>query len=93
MTKSIENGASLGFESQLWRADDERDISVCGQESNYTTWRLANMKLAIRGIDSNLGPEHADRFHHDLHPDLRADYVLANAQFNDSDWRGDLIEF
>jgi type I restriction enzyme M protein len=67
-------------------------ISVYGQESNHTTWRLAKMNLAIRGIDSNLGPEHADSFHRDLHPDLRADYVLANPPFNDSDWRGDLLK-
>jgi type I restriction enzyme M protein len=68
------------------------DISIYGQESNHTTWRLAKMNLAIRGIDSNLGQEHADSFHHDLHPDLKADYVLANPPFNDSDWRGDLLK-
>src|SRR5206468_3526743 len=67
------------------------DISVYGQESNHTTWRLAKMNLAIRGIDSNLGREHADSFHRDLHPDLKADYVLANPPFNDSDWRGELL--
>lgn len=67
-------------------------ISVYGQESNHTTWRLAKMNLAIRGIDNNLGKEHADSFHRDLHPDLRADYILANPPFNDSDWRGDLIK-
>ena len=64
------------------------DISIYGQESNPTTWRLAKMNLAIRGIDSNLGKEHGDSFHRDLHPDLKADYVLANPPFNDSDWRG-----
>jgi type I restriction enzyme M protein len=68
------------------------DISVYGQESNHTTWRLAKMNLAIRGIDSNLGKEHADSFHRELHPDLKADYVLANPPFNDSDWRGDLLK-
>lgn len=68
------------------------DISVYGQESNHTTWRLAKMNLAIRGIDSNLGREHADSFHRDLHPDLKADYVIANPPFNDSDWRGDLLK-
>ncbi|MCR4317476.1 MAG: N-6 DNA methylase [Planctomycetes bacterium] len=68
------------------------DISVYGQESNHTTWRLAKMNLAIRGIESNLGKEHADSFHRDLHPDLKADYVLANPPFNDSDWRGDLLK-
>ena len=68
------------------------DISIYGQESNHTTWRLAKMNLAIRGIDGNLGKEHADSFHRDLHPDLRADYVLANPPFNDSDWRGDQLK-
>jgi type I restriction enzyme M protein len=67
------------------------DIAVYGQESNHTTWRLAKMNLAIRGIEGNLGNEHADSFHRDLHPDLRADYILANPPFNDSDWRGDLL--
>jgi len=67
-------------------------ISVYGQESNHTTWRLSKMNLAIRGIDANLGKEHADSFHRDLHPDLKADYVLANPPFNDSDWRGDLLK-
>jgi len=50
------------------------------------------MNLAIRGIDSNLGKEHADSFHRDLHPDLKADFVLANPPFNDSDWRGELLK-
>ncbi len=67
------------------------DISIYGQESNHTTWRLAKMNLAIRGIDGNLGKEHADSFHRDLHPDLKADYVLANPPFNDSDWGGDRL--
>ncbi|MBU6427867.1 MAG: type I restriction-modification system subunit M [Cyanobacteria bacterium REEB65] len=64
------------------------DISIYGQESNPTTWRLAKMNLAIRGIDANLGAEWADSFHRDLHKDLKADYVLANPPFNDSDWGG-----
>ena len=68
------------------------DVSIFGQESNHTTWRLAKMNLAIRQIENNLGKEHADSFHHDLHPDLKADYVLANPPFNDSDWRGDLLK-
>jgi type I restriction enzyme M protein len=68
------------------------DVAIYGQESNHTTWRLVKMNLAIRGIDCNLGKEHADSFHHDLHPDLKADYVLANPPFNDSDWRGDLLK-
>jgi len=67
------------------------DIAIYGQESNSTTWRLARMNLAIRGIDANLGPEHADSFHRDLHPDLKADYVLANPPFNDSDWGGERL--
>lgn len=67
------------------------DISVYGQESNPTTWRLAKMNLAIRGIEANLGSENADSFHRDMHPDLKADYVLANPPFNDSDWGGDRL--
>ena len=62
------------------------DISVYGQESNATTRRLAIMNLAIRGIEADFGPEHADTFRRDLHPDLRADFVIANPPFNDSDW-------
>jgi len=65
-------------------------ISVYGQESNYTTWRLAKMNLAIRGIDAHIA--HGDSFHNDQHPDLKADYVLANPPFNDSDWRGELLK-
>jgi type I restriction enzyme M protein len=65
------------------------DISIYGQESNYTTWRLAKMNLAIRGIDAQIA--HGDSFHNDQHPDLKADYVLANPPFNDSDWRGELL--
>ncbi len=68
------------------------DVSIYGQESNHTTWRMARMNLAIRGIEGNLGKENADTFHHDLHPDLKADFVLANPPFNDSDWRGDLLK-
>jgi type I restriction enzyme M protein len=62
------------------------DISIFGQESNSTTRRLAVMNLALRGIEADFGPEHADTFRRDLHPDLRADFVLANPPFNDSDW-------
>ncbi|MBA3353249.1 MAG: N-6 DNA methylase, partial [Blastocatellia bacterium] len=62
------------------------DIAIYGQESNPTTRRLAVMNLALRGIEADFGPEHADTFRRDLHPDLRADYVLANPPFNDSDW-------
>lgn len=67
------------------------DISIFGQESNPTTWRLANMNLAIRGIEANLGVEAADTFHKDLHPDLKADFILANPPFNMSDWGGDRL--
>ncbi|MBU6401494.1 MAG: type I restriction-modification system subunit M [Verrucomicrobia bacterium] len=67
------------------------DISIFGQESNPTTWRLARMNLAIRGIEGNLGLEHADSFHRDLHKDLKADYILANPPFNMSDWGGDRL--
>ena len=62
------------------------DIAVYGQESNPTTRRLAIMNLAIRGIEADIGPEHADTFRRDLHPDLKADFVIANPPFNDSDW-------
>jgi len=62
------------------------DISIYGQESNATTRRLAVMNLAIRGIEADIGKEHADTFRNVQHPDLRADYVLANPPFNDSDW-------
>jgi type I restriction enzyme M protein len=65
------------------------DISIFGQESNYTTWRLARMNLAIRGIDGKI--ENGDTFHNDRHPDLKADYILANPPFNVSDWRGELL--
>ncbi len=68
------------------------DMAIYGQESNHTTWKLAKMNLAIRQIENNLGKEHADSFHRDLHPDLKADYVLANPPFNDSDWRGELLK-
>lgn len=62
------------------------DISIYGQESNATTRRLAIMNLAIRGIEADFGEAQEDSFKRDLHPDLRADYVLANPPFNDSDW-------
>ena len=63
------------------------DISIYGQESNYTTWRLARMNLAIRGIEGRI--EHGDTFLDDRHPDLRADFILANPPFNVSDWGGE----
>ena len=67
-------------------------ITVYGQESNRTTWRMAQMNLAIRGIETDLGNKHADSFHEDLHPDLRADFVLANPPFNISEWGGERLE-
>lgn len=67
------------------------DVSVFGQESNPTTWRLAMMNLAIRGIEANLGGQWGDSFHNDLHPDLKADYILANPPFNISDWGGERL--
>ena len=65
------------------------DISIYGQESNYTTWRLARMNLAIRGIEGQIA--HGDSFHDDRHPDLRADYILANPPFNVKDWGGERL--
>ena len=65
------------------------DISIYGQESNHTTWRLAKMNLAIRGIEGQIA--HGDSFHNDRHPDLKADYILANPPFNISDWGGDRL--
>jgi type I restriction enzyme M protein len=67
------------------------DISVFGQEANETTWRLAKMNLAIRGIEADLGARWGDTFHDDLHPDLKADYLLANPPFNLKDWGADQL--
>ena len=66
------------------------DISIYGQESNYTTWRLAKMNLAIRGIEGQIA--HGDSFHNDRHPDLKADFILANPPFNISDWGGERLQ-
>lgn len=71
---------------------NKTDISIFGQESNPTTWRLAHMNLAIRSIEANLGSQPADTFLRDLHPDLKADYILANPPFNVSDWSGKLLQ-
>ncbi len=65
------------------------DISIYGQESNHTTWRLAKMNLAIRGIEGQIA--HGDSFHNDRHPDLKADFILANPPFNISDWGGERL--
>ena len=69
-----------------------RDISIFGQESNPTTWKLAKMNLAIRGLEANLGKHNADSFHDDQHKTLKADFILANPPFNISDWGGERIQ-
>lgn len=66
------------------------NISIYGQESNQTTWRLCKMNLAIRGIDANI--RWGDSFHDDQFKDLKADFILANPPFNDSDWGGELLQ-
>lgn len=68
------------------------DISVYGQDSNPTTWKLAQMNLAIRGIDADLGQYNADTFFNDCHPTLRADFIMANPPFNLSDWGADRLQ-
>lgn len=68
-----------------------QSISVYGQEMNSNTWRLAQMNLAIRGIEANFGGTYADTFHDDRHPFLKADFVMANPPFNISDWGGDQL--
>ncbi len=67
------------------------DLSIYGQESNPTTWKLCKMNLAIRGIEGNLGTRNADSFHNDQHKTLKADFILANPPFNISDWGGDRL--
>lgn len=67
------------------------DISVYGQESNQTTWRLCKMNLAIRGIDANIAWNNEGSFLNDAHKDLKADFVIANPPFNDSDWKGEML--
>jgi type I restriction enzyme M protein len=75
-----EHGGSIG------------DISVYGQERNQTTYRLCVMNLAIRGIEGNIAWNNEGSFHNDVHKDLRANFVLANPPFNDSDWGGDRLK-
>ena len=70
----------------------KENISVYGQESNPTTWKLAAMNLAIRGIDFNFGKQNADTFLNNQHPDLRADYIMANPPFNISEWWHESLE-
>ena len=67
------------------------DISVYGQESNATTWRLCKMNLAIRHIEAMIASKNADSFHDDQHPFLQADFILANPPFNVSDWGGERL--
>lgn len=68
------------------------DISVYGQDSNPTTWKMCMMNLAIRGIEADLGKYNADTFFEDCHPLLKADFILANPPFNLSDWGGDKLK-
>ncbi len=67
------------------------DLAIYGQESNPTTWRLCKMNLAIRGIEGNIGPHNSDSFLNDLHPDLKADFILANPPFNMKAWGGEQL--
>jgi type I restriction enzyme M protein len=67
------------------------DIAIYGQESNYTTWRLAKMNLAVRGIDSDIHWNNEGSFHKDELRDLKADFILANPPFNISDWGGECL--
>jgi len=69
-----------------------RDLSVYGQEANPTTWKLAQMNLAIRGIEADLGETYADTFFNEQHPTLRADFVMANPPFNMKEWGGDTLK-
>ena len=69
-----------------------QNISVYGQDSNPTTWKMAQMNLAIRGIEANLGNYNADTFFNDCHPTLKADFVMANPPFNLSDWGADRLK-
>lgn len=67
-------------------------ISVYGQESNADTWKMAKMNMAIRGIEADFGPHHADTFFNDLHPRLKADFIMANPPFNLSNWGQDKLK-
>lgn len=69
-----------------------KDISIFGQEFTTATWRLAKMNLAIRGIQGDIGDRAADTFHSDLHPGLRADFIIANPPFNVSDWYSERLK-
>jgi type I restriction enzyme M protein len=71
---------------------DINDISVYGQEANPSTWKMAHMNVAIRGLEANLGQSYADTFFNDQHPTLKADFIMANPPFNLSDWGADKLE-
>ena len=68
---------------------NKKEVAIYGQENTPTTYKLAKMNLAIRGISANLGEKHADTFSNDQHKDLKADYIMANPPFNLKDWRGE----
>lgn len=68
---------------------NKKEVSIYGQESSPTTYKLAKMNLAIRGISANLGDKHADTFSNDQHKDLKADFIMANPPFNQKDWRAE----
>lgn len=73
-------------------SDNRGSISVYGQEANSDTWKMAKMNMAIRGIDADFGPYHADTFTNDLHPQLKADFILANPPFNYHPWGQDKLK-
>ena len=82
-SQKMANGSALDFEAQLWIVADKMPGYM------DAAWKLVRMNLAIRGIDANLGLRNADSFRADLHPDLKADFILANPPFNMSDWGGE----
>ncbi len=85
----LSHAGGNGGDARLPREARHDNISIYGQESNYTTWRLAKMNLAIRGIEGQIA--HGDSFHNDRHPDLKADFILANPPFNVKDWGGERL--
>jgi len=88
--KFVQAHASSNGNGKKSKVRLQREISIYGQESNYTTWRLAQMNLAIRQIDGQIAQR--DTFHNDRFPDLRADYILANPPFNMKDWGGEMLQ-
>ena len=71
---------------------NRNNVSIYGQESNADTWKMAKINMAIRGIEADFGPYHADTFFNDLHPTLKADFIMANPPFNLSNWGGDKLK-